>query len=142
MIVAVEGKLLFGYARVFTKIKPAWPDISPAVDGESLDTRRLNRLITWVPTAIWFVNFLVDSFHEIMHDIANWIARAIATVPKAGTVVIISDGEIANSSMRFCGVGTNWLYATLQNENLTLKDVFIMTADKYKNYKIIRKERN
>ncbi len=57
-------------------------------------------------------------------------------------VVIISDGEIANSSMRFCGVGTNWLYATLQNENLTLKDVFIMTADKYKNYKIIRKERN
>lgn len=56
--------------------------------------------------------------------------------------VIVSDGEIAKFSMQFCGVGTNWLYDTLQKENISLKDVFIMTADKYKNYQIIRKERN
>lgn len=56
-------------------------------------------------------------------------------------VVIISDGEIADSSMKICDLGTNWLYDILQKENLALKDVFIMTADKNKNYRIIRKER-
>lgn len=55
-------------------------------------------------------------------------------------VVIVSDGEIAKSSMKICSLGTNWLYDTLKKENISLKDVFIMTADKYKNYQIIRKE--
>ena len=55
-------------------------------------------------------------------------------------VTIVSDGEIAKSSLKVCGLGTNWLYETLKNENIALKDVFIMTADKYKNYSIIRKE--
>lgn len=55
-------------------------------------------------------------------------------------VVIVSDGEIAKSSMKICSLGTNWLYDTLKKENISLKDIFIMTADKYKNYHIIRKE--
>lgn len=55
-------------------------------------------------------------------------------------VAIISDGEIAKSSLKICGLGTNWLYETLKNENIALKDIFLMTADKYKNYRIIRKE--
>ena len=55
-------------------------------------------------------------------------------------VAVISDGEIAKSSMKICGLGTNWLFETLKNENIALKDVFIMTADKYKNYSIIKKE--
>ena len=54
--------------------------------------------------------------------------------------VIISDGEIARSSMKICSLDADWLYQTLKNENIRLKDIFIMTADKYKNYKIIRKE--
>ena len=32
------------------------------------------------------------------------------------------------------------MYETLKSENIALKDVFIMTADKYKNYSIIKKE--
>ena len=55
-------------------------------------------------------------------------------------VTVISDGEIAKSSLKICGLGTNWIYQTLKNENIALKDVFLMTADKCKNYKIIRKE--
>lgn len=55
-------------------------------------------------------------------------------------VVIVSDGEIAKSSMKICSLGTNWLYDTLKKENISIKDIFIMTADKYKNYQIIRKE--
>ena len=55
-------------------------------------------------------------------------------------VTVISDGEIAKSSLKVCGLGTNWLYETLKSENIALKDVFIMTADKYKNYSIIKKE--
>ena len=55
-------------------------------------------------------------------------------------VAVISDGEIAKSSLKICGLGTNWLDETLKNENISLKDVFLMTADKYKNYTIIKKE--
>ena len=55
-------------------------------------------------------------------------------------VVIVSDGEIAKSSMKICSLGTNWLYDTLKKENITLKYIFRMTDDKYKNYQIIRKE--
>ena len=55
-------------------------------------------------------------------------------------VAVISDGEIAKSSLKICGLGTNWLDETLKNENIALKDVFLMTADKYKNYTIIKKE--
>ena len=55
-------------------------------------------------------------------------------------VAVISDGEIAKSSLKICGLGTNWLDETLKNENISLKDVFLMTADKFKNYTIIKKE--
>ena len=55
-------------------------------------------------------------------------------------VTVISDGEIANSSLKICGLGTNWLYETLKSEKEEKKDVFLMTADKYKNYTIIKKE--
>ncbi len=54
--------------------------------------------------------------------------------------VVISDGEIAYSSLEFCGLSKKWLDGILKMEKTRLKDIFIMTANKGRQYKIIRKE--
>ena len=54
--------------------------------------------------------------------------------------VVISDGEIAYSSLEFCGLSKKWLDEILKMEKTRLKDIFIMTANKGRQYKIIRKE--
>lgn len=54
--------------------------------------------------------------------------------------VVISDGEISESSLSLCNLTKNWVQNVLKEKNLALKDVFIMTADKSKNFNIIKKE--
>lgn len=53
--------------------------------------------------------------------------------------VIVSDGEIADSSMQFCSLTKKWLRQTLINEKVRLSDIFIMTADRGRKYNIIKK---
>lgn len=65
----------------------------------------------------------------------------IKTTDKGLQAVVISDGEIAQSSLDFCGLDKEWLYSILSNENIKLSDIFIMTADKRRTYQIIKKER-
>lgn len=55
-------------------------------------------------------------------------------------VVIISDGEIAKSSMEFCGLDREWVEKTLRKNQIGLKDVFIMTVTTGHKYNIIKKE--
>ena len=55
--------------------------------------------------------------------------------------VVISDGEIAESSLSFCGLSKDWLYQVLKKEKCKAENIFIMTADKSKKYNIIFKEK-
>lgn len=62
-------------------------------------------------------------------------------VPDNGIeAVVISDGELSNFSISLCGLSKDWVDGILQGQNLKQSDVFIMTADKNKNYNIIKKE--
>ena len=64
-------------------------------------------------------------------------------VPDNGIeTVVISDGVISDFSLDLCHLSRDWLYGVLQGQNVKLKDIFIMTANKDKNYNIIKKERN
>ena len=54
--------------------------------------------------------------------------------------VIVSDGQIAESSLEFCHLDKNWLKGILKLENTKLQEIFIMTADKGKHYRIIKSE--
>lgn len=56
-------------------------------------------------------------------------------------VVVVSDGEFSKSSMRYCKVSEKWILEVLSKEGKSLDDVFIMTANKQKKYKIIEKEK-
>ncbi len=54
--------------------------------------------------------------------------------------VVVSDGNISNFSLSFCGLSEEWLEGILQGQKVKLKDVFIMTANKSKEFNIIKKE--
>lgn len=54
--------------------------------------------------------------------------------------IIISDGNIMSSSLSICGLDMDWLMQTLKKKNMKLEDVFLMTANKAKEFNIIKKE--
>lgn len=56
-------------------------------------------------------------------------------------VVIISDGEIAEGSMSIFGITQSWVNKILKKNNVTIKDVFIMTVNSERSYNIIKKDR-
>lgn len=55
--------------------------------------------------------------------------------------VVISDGERSDYSMKLCGVDDAWLSKTLEQNKVEQKNVFLMTANKKKEYQIILKEK-
>lgn len=62
-------------------------------------------------------------------------------VPDNGMeAVIISDGEYLQASMDLCSVDENWIAGILKKENIALDKVMIMTVNRLKEYRIIRKE--
>ncbi len=53
--------------------------------------------------------------------------------------VIISDGELSDFSLKLCQKDAQWVRQILQRENRDMQDVFIMTANRNGDYKIIEK---
>lgn len=53
--------------------------------------------------------------------------------------VVVSDGELLHTSMKLCEIDKKWIEATLEKENLELSQIMMMTANKLKEYSIIRK---
>lgn len=62
-------------------------------------------------------------------------------VPDKGIeTVVISDGEISDFSLSLCNLSKDWVMGILKGQNVKLDDVFIMTANKNKDFYIIKKE--
>lgn len=66
---------------------------------------------------------------------------SIAVQDNGIEAVIISDGEFLRNSMQLCGVDDQWIYEILNGENLKKEDIMIMTANRLKEYSIIRKDK-
>lgn len=54
--------------------------------------------------------------------------------------LVIDDGEIVENSLNFIGLNKKWLENILKKEKCHLKDVFLMTADEDKTYKLVRRK--
>ncbi len=64
------------------------------------------------------------------------------TVPKAIIdTVVVSDGNICDFSLSICGLSREWLKSVIDNQNIDIKDIFLMTANKSKKFNIIKKEK-
>lgn len=62
-------------------------------------------------------------------------------VPDNGIdTVVVSDGEISDFSLSLCGLSKDWVKKVIKDRNINLNEVFIMTANKNKQFNIIRKE--
>ncbi len=66
----------------------------------------------------------------------------IETNPATIDTIVVSDGIISEHSLKICNLNQTWLDNILKKENIKLKDIFIMTANKNKKFSIIRKEKN
>ncbi|MBQ4105089.1 MAG: DUF421 domain-containing protein [Clostridia bacterium] len=53
--------------------------------------------------------------------------------------VIISDGELLKTSMALCDIDEEWIKKTLSEENISKDEIMMMTANRLKEYSIIRK---
>lgn len=63
------------------------------------------------------------------------------SVPDNGMeTVVVNDGEISEFSLSLCGLSKEWLQGVLNGRNLRLKDVFLMTANKNKDFNIIERQ--
>ncbi len=63
-------------------------------------------------------------------------------VPDNGLeTVVISDGELSDFSLKICEKDADWVYNILQKESYDIKDIFIMTANRSGEYRIIKKNK-
>ena len=62
-------------------------------------------------------------------------------VPDNGIeAVIISDGVISDFSLSLCNLTRDWVDGVLEGQKTQLQDVFIMTANRSRQFNIIRRE--
>ncbi len=63
------------------------------------------------------------------------------TVPKAKVdTVVVSDGHICDFSLSVCGLSREWLMGVIESQNMNVNNIFLMTANKSKEFNIIKKE--
>ena len=55
-------------------------------------------------------------------------------------MVVVSDGSISDWALALCGLDEKWVRETLEKRQIRLKDVFVMTANKERQYQIIPKQ--
>lgn len=60
---------------------------------------------------------------------------------QAPPVLLISDGKVDKNALGYCGLSEKWLYDVLKKEKLLPDDVFLMSCDRSRNYRLIKKER-
>lgn len=63
----------------------------------------------------------------------------LKAVDKGIEAVVINDGSLSKFSMELCDIDDDFIFKTLKKENLRLEDVFIMTANRSKDYTIIKR---
>lgn len=56
-------------------------------------------------------------------------------------MIIISDGKLSQWGLQVCGLNEAWVNKVLKDNEIEMQDVFLLFADKTKNYQLIRKER-
>lgn len=57
-------------------------------------------------------------------------------------MVIVSDGSVSQWGLNVCGLDDGWLSGVLAANTCSLKDVFLLTADRSRAYHLIRKEQS
>lgn len=72
---------------------------------------------------------------EVTPEILN-----LSTDEKGIEVVVVSDGEVAQSSLEVFSQDESWLKNVLEKEKVNVNDIFIMTLNKKLEYNIIKKD--
>jgi len=93
-----------------------------------------------VEYAIIETNGLMSVMKKSAHEPLTPKAAAIPVSQKPIEVIVVTDGFVSESSLHVCGHTKQWALDKIKANNLSLKEVFIMTADADGNYRIIKRE--
>ena len=93
-----------------------------------------------VEYAIIETNGLMSVMKKTEHDQVTPRISAISVKQKPIEVIVVTDGFVSEHSLKVCGHTKQWALDKIRDSNLTLKEVFIMTADAEGNYRIIKRE--
>ena len=107
--------------------------------SEQLRQMNIFRL-TDVAYAIVETNGKMSVLKKSGQDLPTTSMMGITVPDTVLDAVVISDGEISDFSLSLCNLTKNWVYGVLQGQHLSLEDVFIMTANKNKDFYIVKKE--
>lgn len=66
----------------------------------------------------------------------------VQTSPSNLDLAVVSNGKINNYCLSLCSLNESWLNNILKEKNISIDDVFLMTANKNKEVNIIKKEKN
>lgn len=66
----------------------------------------------------------------------------ICSSPSNLDLAVISNGKINDYCLSLCSLNKSWLNNILKEKNIKIDDVFLMTANKNKEVKIIKKDKN
>ena len=58
----------------------------------------------------------------------------------APPAVLIADGVVIDSGLSYCNLRPEWLHRTLEDQNYTVGDVFLMTCNRQADYTIVLKQ--
>ena len=78
---------------------------------------------------------------EARNVTAQMLSLPADGVETAPPVVMISDGRLIEQSLPYCNLKPEWLEKTLKEQEVELRDVFLMTCNRQANYHIIKKEK-
>lgn len=107
--------------------------------SEQLRQMNIFRL-TDVAYAIVETNGKMSVLKKSGQDLPTTSMMGIAVPDTVLDAVVISDGEISDFSLSLCNLTKNWVHGVLKGQHLSLEDVFIMTANKNKDFYIVKKE--
>ncbi len=98
--------------------------------------------INEVAFAVIETNGMLSVMKKSSCDMPTVRELKISRQPAELKVSVISDGEISLSSLSVCGWNQQKITETLQKEQISIKDVFLMVADSTGSYTIIQKEKS
>ena len=108
-------------------------------------SEQLRQLDVFSLDDVWFAIMETNGQMSVMKKSEKQPPDAMALKLKVPNgeleTVVVSDGIISESSLQRCDLSKDWLSEIFEKEKVKLEDIFIMTAKKSKQYKIIKKEK-
>ncbi len=130
VVIVDDGKII---QKEFTRLRINVEDLEEQL--RQLDVASIHD----VAYAIVETNGKLSIIKKSPKQVPDCLTLGINSPEAVIDTVVVSDGTVSDFSLNLCGLSREWIYEYLNKKNLLLKDIFIMTANKNREVRIIKK---